>query len=113
MPTVALWGSDFIASISASLVSSHLLGSFASARSGVRSQLSEAVVGGGLHAIVPVRSTTNKRFAGSSADSTVEVAQPPSRIASASSAGIEGARPPVPEAPPPVLEAPPLAADAP
>jgi hypothetical protein len=113
---LALGGSVFMASINAFEVISHFEGVAMSARSGVSSQSAEAVVGGGLQAIVPVRSTTNNTLAGSSADCTVDCAQVPRSSASAAEvapciAGLLGA-PPLPSAagaPPLVMpSAPPL-----
>jgi hypothetical protein len=71
-------------------VVSHLEGVLAHARIGWASQAADSVIGGGLQAIEPLRSSTNRMFAGKSCDCTVEVAQLPLRTASALRPGRTG-----------------------
>src|SRR5438552_11731895 len=91
MPTLVLAGNCCIAATSAFWVISHFDGFAASDRFGSLSQVSESVVGGGLQFMLPLRSSTNKRFDGNSSDCTVATAQLPFRMLAALSAGKGGA----------------------
>src|SRR5438045_2839814 len=106
MPRLAVGGSVLIAELRASAVISHLDGNIAFAFCGMASHAVDAVVGGGLHVIEPLRSITNRMFVGSSADSMLAVAQLPLKIAAAVVADGDAVAPALPLAalplPPPL-----------
>src|SRR3954447_2347588 len=110
----------FKLSTSAVWVISHFDGLSVDARFASRSQVAESVIGGGLHAIDPLRSITNNMFAGRRSAVSARRLQLLASSASASSAGSDPspalpAEPPVPAPPappPPPAPAPPLPAAA-